>query len=162
MIRTLKIVFAVNLVMAILLVAGYIWYGLSNALPIDQHFLGNGPFGERPVRVYGPVVAPWKYYAVVDSGILVAFIIGRIARKEIGVDRALCLIFGVMGLCRLLFSWLMSNTYTGDEFDNLHVSRLDCLLGVYVFCSHLLYGLFGLNSDRCPSTSPPTSVPSAR
>lgn len=146
MIRALKIAIAANLVIAILVVGGYIWYGFSNALPIDKYFLGSAPFGkDQYPRQWGSIVAPWKYYAVVDLGILVAFIIGRIARKAIPVDRLLCFIFGVMGLGRLCFSLMMSGAYTGDEFESLHVSELDCFIGLYVFCSYLLYAVFGLS-----------------
>jgi hypothetical protein len=95
-------------------------------------------------------VAPWKYDAVVESVILLAFLVGRFTPKDIKIDRVLCLFFAGFGLFTLLISWLQSSTYTGDEFDYLHVSPRDCLFGVYVYFSHLLYFLSGL---RMPDTA---------
>lgn len=158
MLRALKIVFAVNLIIAILLVGGYIWYGFAHALPIDQHFLGNARI--KGHRTYNTSVAPWKYYAVVESGILIAFTIGRLARKEIAIDRLLSLVFGALGLIGLLQAWLVSSAYPSDEFENLHVATSDCMLGLYVFCSNLLYALFGCNNDdRTARTKIKTPLP---
>lgn len=146
MIRALKIVFAANLLIAMVLVGGYIWYGFANGLPIDHFFLGNGRSRGRFELHINPV-APWEYIAIWEFGILIMFIIGRFTRKEFGVDRVLCFLFFVFGICRLAFSWMMSSTYTGEEFDSLRVSPVDCVLGLYVFCSHLAYALLGVRND---------------
>ena len=141
MVQTLKNICAANLIIAIVFVGGYIAYGLSNALPIDQHFLGSGRI--KLGRVNSVRVAPWKYDAVAESAILIAFVIGRFTQSDFKVDRALCLFFGGVGLLTVVVTSLLSSTYPGDEFAYLHASRLDCLLGFYVFLSHLLYGLSG-------------------
>jgi hypothetical protein len=141
MIQMLKNLFAANLIIAILFVGGYVAYGLSNALPIDQHFLGSGRV--KMGRGSSVRVAPWKYDAVAESAILIAFIIGRFTPNDFKVDRAMCLFFGGVGLFTVAITSLLSSTYTGDEFAYLHASWIDCLLGVYVYCSHLFYGLSG-------------------
>jgi hypothetical protein len=141
MICTLRNICAVNLIIAILFVGGYIAYGLSRALPIDQHFLGSGRV--KMGRGSNIRVAPWKYDGVAETAILIAFVIGRFTKNDFKVDRAMCLFFGGVGLFTVAVTSLLSSTYTGDEFAYLHTSRLDCLFGVYVYCSHLFYGLSG-------------------
>lgn len=140
MVHTLKNICAANLIIAILFVGGYLAYGLSNALPIDRHFLGSGlvRLGGMGVRV-----APWKYSAFTESAVLIAFVIGRFTRNDFKVDRAMCLFVGGVGLIMAVVTSLLSDTYAGDEFASLHASRPDCLAGFYVYFSHLLYGLSG-------------------
>jgi fructose-specific phosphotransferase system IIC component len=144
MIRTLKIVGAANLIIAILFVGGYIAYGLSNELPIDKYFLGSGPVGLNRYSIQK--FSPWKYAAVVEFAILIAFVVGRLIHRDLIVVRVICLYFGVDGLWKLLFTSLLSTTYTGDDFAYLHVSRFDCILAFYVYCSHLFYALSGSNN----------------
>jgi hypothetical protein len=141
MIRTLKTICAANLVIAILFVGGYILYGLSHGLSIERFFLGSNTMHRS--RGGGQPISTWKFMAFAESAILIAFIIGRFTPKDFKVDRAMCLFFGGVGIFSVVSTSLLSSTYTGDEFAYLHASQVDCLLGLYVYLSHLLYGLSG-------------------
>jgi hypothetical protein len=138
MYRTLKIGSTVNWMFAVLVVGGYVIYGFRAGLPIAHHFLGANPIGRG-----SPKSPPWLFFSVVESILLVAFIfLRKVESGKLG-HRIVCGFFGVYGLYLLLMSSLAASANPNDDYVQLGVSRLDMVLALYVWCSHICYALFG-------------------
>jgi len=140
--RAIKIIFTINLVIAILAVGGYILYGLAHGLPIDKHFLGSDP-PQRPA-FYSISKVPWTWTAFIEAILLVALPIMWLRWRDLKGHRILCGIWGLVNLLVLLLALMRADTYTGDEFDYLQIPRIDRVMGFYVWGSHILYGLTAL------------------
>ena len=118
-----------------LVVGGYIIYGLNAGLPIDQLFLGSGP--AHSGRSGGARISPWTFFAVVESALLFAFILCRYAESDMKGHRVFSGLIGAVGLYLLLMTTITSQ----------NISRLDSCLALYVWCSHICYALFGGSED---------------
>jgi hypothetical protein len=141
MTRNFKLVCNTNLIVAMLVVGGYIVYAHYAGLHIDQHFLGSGPV--HTGRSGGARISPWAFSAFVECALLLAFIVCRWMESDMKGHRVFSGLIGAVGLYVLLVTSLVANTYPADEFVNRGVSRLDSGLALYVWGSHILYALFG-------------------
>jgi hypothetical protein len=144
MMRALKIGCTVNLVFAIALVAGYILYGLSAGVPIDECFLSAGRW--HLGRGAGPIMPPWAFPALLDTVILTALIVGRYSKTSTAISRALSGVFGFVCLIGLLMPELPHRViFPEDQTPSAAVPRYDYILTCYVWISHVAYGLIGTN-----------------
>ena len=141
MIRNFRFICNTNWITAILVVGGYIIYARFCSLPIDQHFLGSGPI--HLGRGGGSRISPWAFSAVVESALLFAFFLCRYAESDMKGHRIFAGIIGASGLYVLFMTSLVAGTYPDDEYVNRGVSRLDSILALYVWSSHIIYALFG-------------------
>ena len=139
--RNFKLVCNTNLIVAMLVVAAYIVYAHCVGLPIDEHFLGSNPVSLG--RGSGPYISPWAFYAVVESALLLAFILCHYAESDMKGHRLFAGLIGAVGLYVLLATSIVARTYPDDEYVTRGVSLLDCGLALYVWGSHLIYALFG-------------------
>jgi hypothetical protein len=142
MTRTPKTVCTVNLIVALLIVGGYVLYGLSCGFSIDKYFLGFTPFGGG-IHWHGPLLPSWKWVAIVEAAILITVVVAPLARWDMKLPRAICGLFCILGLFQILISSVHSFSYPDDALQNLKVSRLDRTLSIYVWCSHLFYAICG-------------------
>jgi len=94
MLRTLRTVCTVNLPLAIIILAGYILYGLASGAPIGEHFFGM--LRSRMGRGGGPMVPAWTFYAMFQGLILVLFLCERLFQLERNSDRVFCMIFAIV------------------------------------------------------------------
>ena len=154
MTRTPKTFCTANLIVALLMVAGYVLYGLSSGFSIDKQFLGFSPFGGGR-GWHGPPLPSWKWVAAVEAAILITVVVGPFAHWDLKLPRAMCGLFCILGLFQLLSPSLHSFSYPDDVSLNLKVSRFDRILAIYVWCSHLFYAFCGAampNEERLAST----------
>ena len=142
MTRTPKTACTVNLIVALLIVGGYVLYGLSSGLSIDKHFLGFSRFGGG-IHWHGPLLPSWKWVAAVEAVILITVVVAPLAHWDMKLPRAMCALFCILGLFQLLSSSSHSFSYPDDVLRDLKVSRLDRTLSIYVWCSHLFYAFCG-------------------
>jgi hypothetical protein len=139
--RALKSISTANLVFALLIVGGYILYGLSCGLSIDKYFLGFTPFAAR--NQMGPPLPSWKWVAVLEAAVLITAVVGPFAHWDLNLPKALCIWFCFLGLLEILGSSLHSFSYPDGVLPVLKVARFDHPLSVYVWCSHLFYVFCG-------------------
>jgi hypothetical protein len=160
MIRSARTVCTLNLGLAMLIVAGYIVYGILTGLPIDQHFLLGGPWsGGRG----GPKRLPaWSFYAIFEGIVLVAFLVSFFFKRDLHAHRGFCAVFSSVFLLCLLLGWLQPvmqiRPPISEEGDILprptiasafgdfrcQVLTAEGCLAIYFWCSHLMYGLLGI------------------
>ncbi len=163
MIRTLRMLITLNLAFAILVVVAYLGYGLLSGLHIDQQFLLWKPWSGG--RGGGPKLPAWTFYAFLESIVVVAFLFSYYIKEDVGGHRTFCLVIGGFILFVILFGWLQPllqiRPPISDDGDILpratfastfpaywsSIFTVDGCLAMYVWCSHFLYGLFGIKDD---------------
>jgi hypothetical protein len=163
MIRTLRMLITLNLALAILVVVAFMAYGLLSGLHIDQQFLLWKPW--KLGRAGGPKLPAWTFYAFFESIVVVAFFFSYYIKENVRGHRAFCLVIGGVILFGILFGWLQPllqiRPPISDEGDILprptfastfppywsRILTVDGCLAIYVWCSHVLYGLLGIKDD---------------
>jgi len=150
------------LLLAILVVVAYLSYGLLSGLHVEEQFLLWGPWS--PGRGGGPKLPAWTFYAFFESIVIIAFLVSFYGKGDLRSHRTFCAVFGGLFLFFILFGWLLPvfqiSPPISDEGDILprptvasefprfmsRVFTLDGCLALYVWCSHLLYGLLGIRT----------------
>lgn len=140
--RPIKIIITSNLIFAILSVGVYIIYGLHYNLPIDKHFLG---FGRDEILRHHRPINPWMFFGPVELIVMASLVFGLCAKCNMKQHQIICCVIGCIGMFFFFKSWLLATTYTGEEFDYLKISCIDLVLGLYVWLSHITYGLLALS-----------------
>ena len=156
MIRLLRTACTANLLLALSVAGGYIIWGLANGLGLDQHCLGfqRGHLG----RGGGPMVPARVGPAIVESAILLTFILGHCARWKMKTYRVFCAVFGLLALFGLFLPLLQIMPPISAEGDVLPrpgiatVLTRDSWFALYIWSSHLLYGALGQPPELAPLT----------
>lgn len=164
MIGKIRTALTLNLIVAILVVVAYLCYGFLSGLHIDQRFLLWGPWS--PGRGSGPRLPAWSFYAFFECIVLIAFFVSFYIKGDLGGHRSFCAVIGGFVLVYILFGWLQPVLQImppiSDEGDILPrptvaselpafrsaVFSIDGCLALYVWGSHLLYGLFGIKDAQ--------------
>jgi hypothetical protein len=145
MIRTIKTACTVNLLLAIALFAGYILYGISAGLPVNENFFGMGR--SHLGRGGGPMVPPWILYAVFQAVILVLFLRGRYFESRRNLDRTFCLIFVLVFLSGFLMQHLPHRVIFSEDEKVVVIPWREQALTWYLWCSNAFYAFIGSNND---------------
>jgi len=132
--RLIRIIATANLFLAMAVGAGYLIYGLAFHLPVNDKFLGVG----RSSR-HGP---PWFGFMFMEVVILGLFLFREAPGKEKYL-RVFCAVLGTGGLIStVILPYLRAQIY--DPW----VITPDTVLGWYIWCSPLPYGLVGGNNEE--------------
>jgi hypothetical protein len=133
-----RIIGTVNLVVALLVVAGYYLYASQKGLPINRIFLGFSASHREHLSAPGMV-------AFLETIVFVGLLIGKLMRSPMPIHRIVCGFVGVFGLFSL---FILSTRRTIDAGESHPaISHLDEVIMIYVWGSHLLYALAGPNAD---------------
>ena len=144
--RLLQTACTANLLVAILCVFVYAVYLDLKGVPLHENFLGVKQFPEAvPKR-------GWMIVLLLEMFILITFIWFREVKKVMRVQRLYCAVLGLVGIWLLFQPLLQIMPPISDDGEILPRPGIASLtsggkLGLYVWCSHLLYAVFGWHEE---------------
>jgi hypothetical protein len=131
-----------NVILAILVVGGYAIYGRSCGFEIDKCFLCFEPL-HFSKHMFSPLISSWKWVVIVECALFSSIVGGSLLHWDMRLPKAICFLFCAFGVIQLFFSLLQQVIHPNGVVSSVEVSHLDFILFVYVWASHLFYGICG-------------------
>ena len=146
MFRLLQTACTANLLIAILCVFAYAVYLDLKGVPLHENFLGIKAFPETAPK------RGWMIVLLLEMFILITFIWFGGAKKVMTVQRLYCAVLALVGIWLLFQPLLQVMPPISDDGEILPRPGIASLtaggkLGLYVWCSHLLYAVIGWHEE---------------